>query len=366
MYNAFKTIITKRKSECVGFAKKEWLLVLSSFGLLLTSLYLHRLPSYSRSDFEILYILFVLFVVTTGLQKHHVVEMIARRLEQGRFIPAKLVLATFFFSMLVTNDVALLAIVPLTMLLRIGRKEWLIILETLAANAGSALSPFGNPQNLFIYWFYDVPLSEFIKAIALFSAVFLVLLLAAAFTINSNGTLSKVKTRKKLSLSSFFYLGALLLFALAILHVLPFSIGWLIILYAVIADRDSLHVDYALLITFWCFFGFTDNLHVLLTSSLSHPHHVFLLSALLSQFISNVPAALLLADFTTHWKSLLWGVSVGGFGSLVGSLANLIAYRLYIQREKQRLLQFTIKFHTAGYLAFFIGVSLYLLISRAK
>ncbi len=345
----------------IGYAKEEWLLLFSASGLLFTSLFLRRFPSYSGTDLEILYILFVLMVVTTGLQKHHVVEKIARQLERGRFIPVKLILATFFFPMLVTNDVALLSIVPLTMLLKVERKEWLIILEILAANAGSALSPFGNPQNLFIYWFYRVPLGDFVTVIAPFSAVFLFLLLMAALAITRNGVPAKVEKRQQFSASAYFYSAALVLIALAILRVLPLAVGWLVILYALLADRGSLQVDYALLVTFGCFFGLTDNLQVLLAGAFSHPHHVFLLSSFLSQLISNVPTALILADFTPHWKSLLWGVSVGGFGSLVGSLANIIAYRIYVRQEKQRMLRFTLKFHAVSFLAFFVGIALYLL-----
>jgi len=348
----------------VEFVKEEWLLVLSASGLLFTSLYLRRIPSYSTSDFEILYILFVLFVVTTGLQRHHVLARIALQLEQGRFTPAKLVLVTFFFSMVVTNDVALLSIVPLTLLLNIERIEWLVILEALAANAGSALSPFGNPQNLFIYWFYGMPFSEFVKTIAPFSAVFLLLLLTGALIINANGVPSKAPSKLKPTSPAYFYTGALLLFALAILHILPLAVGGLPLLSALLADRESLRVDYPLLITFACFFGFTDNLQVLLEPVLAHPHHVFLLSAFLNQVISNVPAALLLADFTDHWRSLLWGVSVGGFGSLVGSLANLIAYRIYVRKERGRARQFTIRFHMVSYAAFFAGILLYFLLTR--
>ncbi len=341
------------------FAKKEWLLILSTLGVFLTSIYLRRLPSYSISDTEILYILLVLFIITTGLQRHNVLDAIARQLEQGRFIPTKLVLATFFFSMLVTNDVALLAIVPLTMLLRIERKDWLVILEILAANAGSALSPFGNPQNLFIYWFYQIPFGDFLSEIAPFALTFLLLLTIATFIINSKENHPPTRSSPKLSAPAYFYLGALLLFALAILRVLPILIGGAIIFYALLADRKSLQIDYALLLTFGFFFGFSDNLRVLLAGALAHPRHIFLLSAILSQIISNVPTALLLADFTVHWQPLLWGVSVGGFGSLLGSLANLIAYRIYVRQEKQKSLQFTVKFHLASYAAFFVGIFLY-------
>ncbi len=351
------------RARWVGWAKDEWLLGLSALGVLATSLYLRRVPSYAASDFQVLYILLVLFVITAGLREHNVLAHVARRLERGRFLAAKLVLLTFFFSMLVTNDVALLSVVPLTVLLHVERKAWLVVLETLAANAGSALSPFGNPQNLFLYWFYDVPFGRFVMAIAPFSAVFLVALLGGALLLRVNGNPSAAaRPVPQLSPTAYVYVGALGTFALAILRVLPLSVGGGVLLYALLADRRSLHVDYALLATFACFFGFTDNLRVLLAGVLTHPHHVFLLAALLSQGISNVPAALLLADFTMRWQALLWGVSVGGFGSLVGSLANLIAYRIYTRQVRGASRDFLLKFHLASYAAFFVGTALYLLL----
>ncbi len=345
-----------------GFVKKEWLLILAALGMLFTSVYLRRLPRYTAADFEVLYILLVLFVITQGLQKHRVFTNIACRLEQGSFVAVKLLVATFLFSMLVTNDAALLAIVPLTMTLHVERRDWLVILEILAANAGSALSPFGNPQNLFIYWFYSIPFGEFVKTIAPFSAVFFLLLLIGVMLIGVKGTPPLLQERQKLLPTAYVYIGALLLFVLVIMRLLPLPLGFLVILYALLADRDSLRVDYALLITFFCFFGFTDNLQTLLAGALAHPHHVFLLSALLSQVISNVPTALLLADFTWHWQALLWGVSVGGFGSLVASLANLIAWRIYTRQKPAQVNRFTLKFHAVSFLALAVGALLYYLL----
>jgi len=344
-----------------AFIKKEWLLVLSVAGLGITSILARRLPVYSRSDFDILYILLVLFVVTTGLQRHGVLGRIARRMEQGRWIPVKLTLLTFFFAMVVTNDVALMAIVPLTILLHVPNRDWLVIIEALAANAGSALSPFGNPQNLFIYWHYDIPFTDFVTTIAPFSLVFLGLLMlgAGAIKAGAQGTRTEASSPSSLGPAAWFYIAALFIFALAILRVLPLMIGVAVLVFAILADRESLRIDYALLLTFACFFGFTDNLQVMLNNVLAHPHHVFLMSALLSQILSNVPTALLLADFTPHWSSLLWGVSVGGFGSLVGSLANLIAYRIYLRSAQADAWSFTLKFHTASYAAFFVGIFLY-------
>jgi len=115
------------RQQVSKFAKDEWLLVLSALGLLITSIIAWRMPSYSRSDFEILYILLVLFIVTTGLRRYDVLGTLARRVERGRLISVKLVLVTFFFSMLVTNDVALMALVPLTLLLNVPHREWLVI-----------------------------------------------------------------------------------------------------------------------------------------------------------------------------------------------------------------------------------------------
>ena len=344
-----------------AIVKEEWLLLITATGLGLTSIWLQRLPAYTESDFEILYILLILFIITKGLQEHQILENIARRLEHGRWLAMKLILLTFFFSMVVTNDVALLSIVPLTLLLQVEGKVWLVILEALAANAGSALSPFGNPQNLFIYWFYNVPVVDFISTILPFSLFFLVALLIAAAWLRIPASPGVARKALPLSWVSYVYLTALAVFALVILRVLPLFLGSAVLLFALVADRGSLRIDYSLLLTFFCFFGFTDNLSVLLSAAFLHPQHIFLFSALLSQIISNVPAALLVADFTRHWQPLLWGVSVGGFGSLVGSLANLIAYRVYVRSEEGGTRAFLGRFHLASFSAFFFGLGLYFL-----
>lgn len=134
-----------------NYVKEEWLLLAAFAGLVVTSLYLRRLPEYSLSDAEILYTLFVLFIIIAGLQEHGAISSFAYWLQRGRFVAVKNVAGTFITSMFITNDVAFLALVPLTLLLDMKHVEWLVILEILAANAGSALSPIGNPQNLYIY-----------------------------------------------------------------------------------------------------------------------------------------------------------------------------------------------------------------------
>ena len=352
-----------RNQRWFRFLQDEWLLCISALGLLITSLYLKRLPTYTITDLEILFILFIFFILTKGLQKHGLLANFANRLESGKFVALKLVTATFFLSMVVTNDVALVTIVPLTVMVKIKNKDWLIILEALAANAGSAFSPFGNPQNIFIYWFYQIPLSDFLSTIAFFSVPFLVFLIIGAIFVDSKATTQNDAAKiEQIQNKAFLYSGFLVLFILAIVHVLPLPIGFLIVLYAFFFDRPALKIDYALLAIFVCFFGFTDNLQHLFSHLLSQPHHVFLLSAFLSQIISNVPATLLLADFTNHWQSLLWGVSVGGFGSMIASLANLIAYRIYAREEKGGKRSFLFKFHILSYSAFLLGGFIYAVI----
>jgi Na+/H+ antiporter NhaD/arsenite permease-like protein len=133
-------------------------------------------------------------------------------------------------------------------------------------------------------------------------------------------------------------------------------------------DFKSFGIDYALLLTLFCFFGLADNIKSMFAIFDFHrSEHVFLLSALISQITSNVPAALLIAKFTTHWKALIWGTNVGGFGSLIGSLANLIAYKFYITDTKtNRLAIFTTKFILWNYIAFFIGIGLYFILQTIE
>ena len=159
---------------------------------------------------------------------------------------------------------------------------------------------------------------------------------------------------------------ALLLFPVSVAIVLkgmPTWTGIFIIFYALISNRKMLQVDYELLLMFLIFFGLTDNLSTIFSSYLHHPHTIFFLSAWLSQIISNLPSALLLADFTPHWRMLAWGVNTGGFGNLIGSFANLIAWRLYAAQattsEKKNFLR---AFLIVSYIAFFLSMGIYLIL----
>jgi len=355
----------KAQEKFIDFVLKEWLLIASGAGFALTSFYIKRVPAYSISELQVLFILFVLFVTVNGLKKSGVLLRISQSIEKGEVIPLKLVLTTFFLSMVVTNDVALIIIVPLTLSLNINRKDILVILEVLAANSGSALTPIGNPQNLYIYWFYGIHPDAFIKTIAPFSLVFLGLFIICSILVKTRSDLQRYPVQK-INKKVYLYGVLLIVVLLTVFRVLPVLTGIIVILFALIFDRKALRIDYALLFSFLFFFDIADNLKIIMASEISHSGHIFLLSALASQVMSNAPATLLFAKFTSNWQALLWGSNAGGFGSLFGSLANLIAYRLYVTHEdSNNTAAFTAKFLIMGYMALFISVGLYFVLYRS-
>ncbi len=310
-----------------------------------------------------LLILFVLFVSVNGLQRSGFISKLSESIEKGKFIPLKLVIMTFFMSMLVTNDIALIVVVPLTIILNINNKDILVIFEALAANAGSALTPIGNPQNLFIYWFYGIEPIKFSMTIAPLSLFFLLILAVLACFIqveNNSQKSTEIKVNKKFS---YIYGVFLFIVILTVFHVLPPLTGIMVVIFALFIDRGTLRIDYALLFSFLFFFGIAENMKIVLESKISYSGHIFLFSALASQVVSNVPATLLFSKFTTNWEALLWGSNVGGFGSLFGSLANLIAYKIYVTHENtNNSAIFTVKFLIIGYTAFFLSIGLYFML----
>lgn len=350
-----------RSQSFLHFLIREWLLLLSAGGFILVSIYLGRLPRWSLHELQVLYFLFLLFVMVRGLENSGLLQRIARAMENGRAAAVKLVIFTFLLSMLVTNDAALIVIVPLTLLLEIRQRDLLVILEALAANAGSALTPFGNPQNLYLYWYFQLPTLHFVRTIALFSLCIFVLLVLAAWWLCRNDLPAKVAGGGPPDKRAYVYLAGLLLVILSLLHVLPVWAATLALVYVVLYDPRSFAVDYVLLLSFACLFGLADGLDSLLRNDIHAPTHVFWYAALGSQLMSNVPVTILLAHLTDQWQALLWGASVGGFGSLIGSLANVIAYRQYVRTLRiQAIPGFTFRFVTAGYLAFAIGIGLFL------
>ena len=344
-----------RISRAKEFFSREWLFFLALIFFMATSLITGHYPSYSRDEYEVLWILAIFFVVIRGMEKSGLLHAVASRFEKRSANATLLLIATFLISCFVTNDIALLVMVPITLQLAIDRKELLVILEAVTSNA-AALLPSSTPQNLFIYWHYQLRLGEFMLTIAPFVVgVFLfALFLARIYPITVTPKNLEVSIHKR-SLAYLFFFALVLL---AIFKVVPLYLAGIVLLYVLFFDPDALKIDYLLLVVFYLFFGIADNLSTILAHQLHHPHAVFLLAVGLSQLMSNVPATVLLADFTSDWQSLLWGVSVGGYGILWGSLANIIAYRLYVAKYTESF-TFLKRFLQVNFLALLFGTLLY-------
>lgn len=299
-------------------------------------------------DTTTLLMLFSLMTIVAGFRRMGALDAVSRGLTRRvgtlRGLSAVLTALCFALSMLVTNDVALLTLVPLTLLLfrNCGQKSiiWTVVLETVAANLGSMVTPIGNPQNLYLYTSGRLTAMDFLTLLTPYAGVALALLMVLCLLLPKERVAVEASERAPMPGKLLALYGALSALALlAIAKVLP---AWALaaaVLCGVLAlDRGTLRqVDYTLLATFVCFFVFVASVKAcapvrawLETMMARNPMAVSLLT---SQVISNVPACLLLSPFTGDAKALALGVDLGGLGTLIASLASLISFRLYGANE---------------------------------
>lgn len=333
----------KKKSSFIEFLKKECVLVIAVTLAILSSFI--SIPKLSYIDFKVLILLFNLMVVVAAFKELKVLDSIAigllKKCNTYTSISLALVFITFISSMIVTNDVALITFVPLSIV--IARKAninvlKIVIFQTLAANLGSSFTPMGNPQNLFIYSFYNLSPIDFFKItlpIVILAVLFLVLLVFKDKKMNLSLDLEDVKIDNKRDV--YLFGGLFLIILLSVFHVIDYKVTFLITIVMVLILNKKLfsQVDYSLLITFIGFFIFVGNISTMdvvknfMEGILNSPKSTFLASVLSSQVISNVPATMLLSGFTDHFKELLLGVNIGGMGTLIASLASVISYKIY-------------------------------------
>ncbi|HWR19931.1 MAG TPA: SLC13 family permease [Clostridia bacterium] len=335
-----------------AFLKKEPVLCIAAAFAAASMLFVPPNAEYlGYIDFKTLACLFCLMASVKGMERGRALKYIslaiAGRLKTLRALAFFLVFACFFFAMFVTNDVSLIAIIPIafTILSVCGMESWsafLVVLMTIAANIGSSLTPIGNPQNLYLFTRYEIPLGEFLWTLFPIVAAGAVLLALSCLFI-PNLTLRKAETQlgeplKKQGL--IFYAVLFILSVMAVFGLLPYWAATAAVFFAVLMfDRKTLFaVDYSLLLTFIVIFLFVGNLARI------EPIHAFLsritekntllTSILTSQATSNVPAAILLSGFTDHAKELLAGVNIGGLGTLIASMASVISYKMYASVHK--------------------------------
>ncbi len=310
-------------------------------------------------DFATLGCLFGTLLVVEALSNIRFFEILARKIvtkfKNMRNIVFALVFITYFGSMIMANDMALITFLPLGyfVLSRTEKREYMafvFIMQNIAANLGGMLTPFGNPQNLYLYSFYNIPNAEFLKIMFPPFIVALVLIVICCFTVKKEPAEIKddifYATNKP---KTIIYLVLFAVSVCSVLRLFPFYIGIGIATVGVlIFDRKAFRtVNYPLLLTFCAFFVFSGNMsrieavHRLIGGLLDKNTLIF--SALSCQVISNVPSATLLCRFTNNYASLLVGVNVGGLGTPIASLASLITlgkFKSTGENVKKYLLKF--------------------------
>ncbi len=317
-------------------------------------------PKLDYIDFRVLACLFNIMVVVKAFEELHLLDKLSvgilNRCSNSRRVSLVLILMSFFLSMVFTNDVALLTLVPLALL--IGKKSGIdmtqtVIFQTLAANIGSSLTPMGNPQNLFIYSYYNLSILQFFSIVGIFAVlglIWLLLLNHRSPDVKLQVSLEQVELGDKRT--AIIWGVVFIVIILSVFKVIHYGIafGAVILCAALINRKLLLKADYRLLLTFVCFFIFIGNLSNIqavrefMKGLVNSSAATYFGSILLSQVISNVPCAILLSGFTSCWKELLLGVNIGGMGTIVASLASVISYKFYSSENPQKAGKYIARF----------------------
>lgn len=300
-------------------------------------------------DFKTLTCLFCVLAVVCALKNinffYILADKIVRVFKNAKMCVLALVYITFIGSMLIANDMALLTFLPLGyfVLTAASKRKYMaftFIMQNIAANLGGMLTPFGNPQNLYLYSKYNIPNLEFISIMAL-PFLFSIIIITVCCLIFVKSEPLKLRDEAMLlnKKRTALYLTLFALSIVIVFRVIPYWVGLIIIPPVLLVfDRKALKsVDYGLLFTFVFFFIFAGNMARIdivrdLFSSLLNKN-TLLVSIASCQFISNVPSAILLSQFTENYKDLLVGVNIGGVGTLISSLASLITFREYVKHN---------------------------------
>lgn len=336
-------------------------------------------------DFRTLAILFCLMSVMAGFQKAGVFGRIAKKLlghvKSGCGLILTLVLLCFFSGMIITNDVALITFVPFTFIIlgMLGDEQKdrlalpIVVMQTIAANLGSMLTPVGNPQNLYLYGRAGLSIPEFLLLMLPYTVLSLVLLVVWSLIqgracpqmpgADEVSVQDDLPRGKAAAYRIAVYLVLFLLCLLAVAHILPWqAVFFVVIIMVFVSDRQVfVKVDYSLLLTFTGFFVFVGNVGRIpvfrdFLQDMIAGREVYT-SVMVSQIISNVPAALLLSGFTEDYEGLIVGTNLGGLGTLIASMASLISYK-YVAKETRGCKRKYILLFTMGNIFFLAALVL--------
>lgn len=370
-------------SDLWNWCKKEAVLSIAFLLAIISAFIVHPDKEYiGYIDFRTLAILFCLMAVMAGLQQiglfNYVAEKLLQKVKKIRGLIFILIMLCFVSSMLITNDVALITFVPFTfivlkMILQEKAEKVIVpvvVMQTIAANLGSMLTPIGNPQNLYLYGKASMSFGEFIRFMLPYTVIafFILTVWTVLFPYKGEKRI-KVQMQQNTSISA--YKRKLMmygiLFAICLLtvaHIIPYEATLLIVLTVVFfVDKKVLgEVDYALLFTFVGFFIFIGNMgrvdafqafiqKVIVGNEI-------MTSVVASQFMSNVPAALLLSGFTERYDLLIIGTNLGGLGTIIASMASLISFK-YIGKGYKHLRGKYLLYFTIANIAFLLLLLIY-------
>lgn len=342
----------------IYFIKNETVLSISAALAIVSSFFVMPDAQYiGYIDFRTLALLFCLMAVVAGLQKTGVFNLLAenllKRIHSVKGLTFILVMFCFFFSMFITNDVALIAFVPFTFTVLdilgsdVKRENiiFIVVMQTVAANLGSMLTPIGNPQNLYLHGISGLSIGKFVMIMLPYTVVSFVLLTVCPILRKGESNINikfseKERICGKGKTAVYTAMFTLCLLTVARLIDYRITLAVVIVLTAITDHKVFAKVDYTLLITFIAFFIFIGNMGRIPVFN-NYIKSVIdgrecMTGILSSQLISNVPAALLLSGFTSNLKPLIVGVNLGGLGTLIASMASLISFKL-IGRENKSL-----------------------------
>lgn len=349
----------------IGFIKKNIVFFIALTAAIITMFIIPPSKEYIEYfDFKTLACLFSVLAVVCALKNINFFYILActvvRKFGNLRRCVIAVVYITFIGSMLIANDMALLTFLPLGYFILdvTGNRKYTaftFIMQNIAANLGGMLTPFGNPQNLYLYSKFSIPAIEFMGIMLLPFLISIFIITLCCFYVKPikveipNDTTPPLPKKKAIILSLLFVGSIAMVF-----RGIPYPAGLAIIGIAIFfVDRKALRaVDYPLLLTFAAFFVFSGNMArigVIRDFLSAFLEKSTLLTSILScQFISNVPSAILLSQFTENYKELLIGVNIGGIGTLISSLASLITFREFAKNYPAR---------TKAYILLFLAIN---------
>lgn len=353
-------------SNVIQFSKRQFVLTIATIAMLITCIFVPVDASYlGYFNWRTLATLFCTLAVVSAFSHIHVFEILSKsivlKLHNLRNATLGLVFITFFGSMVLANDMALLTFLPLGyfVLTSTDNKQHMaftFIMQNIAANLGGMVTAFGNPQNLYLYSYYHIGIVEFTKIMfPSFLAATVLIIICCLFVKPVPLTLKKdtnyVLNKQCTILYSILFIASILI----VFRIVPYILGTVIITIALLLlDKDSIkEVNYPLLATFCVFFVFSGNMARIPAVSAFFeyllPKNTLLFGILSCQFISNVPSAVLLSHFTNDYASLLPAVNIGGCGTLIASLASLITFSEFKKHNPEKVKSYIFKFSVINF-----------------